>query len=850
MDGEPMSFTTLALLLLLVIAFVMFACHCLGPRANTWMRSNKEEKIGLSKNKLFHANGYMIHSGSEFLLSNSGSFKRFDTIDKDDYRQSGQQPTQHATTPLWNLAGEAEVDANIPPQPLRPAPAPGTQPPASAGHIKTVTFSFQQINETTPNHETGAHGRSNGGDTPFKRSSMKCTNAAIPKPLDAPPPPRLSASSSALSASAIPRPVAKRQVSLQNVGNGAAVMGGHMVEAITTPTTIQETEALSSTTTTATTTTQANTNGHHNQPKTLKRRNSSTNPFLCESAESLPESNTALQQQQSTQCYSNAGMQNIANNNSNNDNLNRHINNGCSEAPSPTTTNTNGSCNPFYSESAPHATDAIAVDTNNTTTTALSAKSLQQQFQEFRNRSFSTTEASAEDSELKSLSSGLRRLTQNSTNPFTGLTQRVQKGPHMLQKTISEDFLFRKLGVNAGAAHNAQTTAHGIPNTSGNGNTTWTFGRSLLRQDSLMSLGRRNSSQCSLDSTTCGSMEGINLERAISCDSVNSDTSSVFVGELDQPYTQITGYLCVGLQYDKNSINDEGMELTVMVLEAKGLICPFNVESLDTFVRIYLVPDEAAAMQTKVFKDSVTPSYNETFNFWLKKQQGRHSLWFHLYHNGDAHTLIGEAEMEIGEMPRPVTTWIPLTDSRKCNAQWGELMFSLSYLPTAERLTIVVVKARNLKTEIKEGGSKVIAPQQVQSVFVKVYLMNNEKKVLKKRTSLKRRERSPIFNESVIFSVPPTSLTTVQLRLTVFGVTEADDGGPRITPLGHVIAGACTTGKGLRHWHQMLSSLRKPVAMWHVLRRASYQPIFTGGAEAVVAAMQSTALRAKRNSII
>lgn len=52
--------------------------------------------------------------------------------------------------------------------------------------------------------------------------------------------------------------------------------------------------------------------------------------------------------------------------------------------------------------------------------------------------------------------------------------------------------------------------------------------------------------------------------------------------------------------FHRNSINDEGMELSVMVLEAKGLICPFNVESLDTFVRIYLVPDEAAAMQTKV----------------------------------------------------------------------------------------------------------------------------------------------------------------------------------------------------------------------------------------------------------
>ena len=29
--------------------------------------------------------------------------------------------------------------------------------------------------------------------------------------------------------------------------------------------------------------------------------------------------------------------------------------------------------------------------------------------------------------------------------------------------------------------------------------------------------------------------------------------------------------------------------------------------------------------------------------------------------------------------------------------EYGDIMFSLSYLPTAERLTIVIVKARNLK---------------------------------------------------------------------------------------------------------------------------------------------------------
>lgn len=103
------------------------------------------------------------------------------------------------------------------------------------------------------------------------------------------------------------------------------------------------------------------------------------------------------------------------------------------------------------------------------------------------------------------------------------------------------------------------------------------------------------------------------------------------------------------------------MDLQVSVLEAKGLVLPFKVDSVDTFVRIYLVPDQAGALQTKVsldqdiryenvfnisflkvVKDSQTPTYNETLNFWLTRQQTRHSLWFHLYHNGSAHTLIGE----------------------------------------------------------------------------------------------------------------------------------------------------------------------------------------------------------------
>ena len=48
--------------------------------------------------------------------------------------------------------------------------------------------------------------------------------------------------------------------------------------------------------------------------------------------------------------------------------------------------------------------------------------------------------------------------------------------------------------------------------------------------------------------------------------------------------------------------------------------------------------------------------------------------------------------------------WVRLVCSQR-GTQFGELMFSLSYLPTAERLTVVIVKARNLKfPQDRESG--------------------------------------------------------------------------------------------------------------------------------------------------
>uniref|UniRef100_A0A669QRV9 Synaptotagmin 12 n=1 Tax=Phasianus colchicus TaxID=9054 RepID=A0A669QRV9_PHACC len=122
----------------------------------------------------------------------------------------------------------------------------------------------------------------------------------------------------------------------------------------------------------------------------------------------------------------------------------------------------------------------------------------------------------------------------------------------------------------------------------------------------------------------------------------------------------------------------------------------------------------------------------------------------------------------------------------------GEILISLSYLPTAERLTVVVVKAKNLIWT---------------DPFVKVYLLQDGRKISKKKTAVKRDDTNPVFNEAMIFSVPAIDLS---LRVTV--AESGEDGHADNT--GHVLIGPAASGMGITHWNQMLATLRKPVSMW------------------------------------
>lgn len=121
------TFLTILLLVALIILLIFIMCHILGHKSKSWFRTATEEKIGLQNhNNLFNTNGYLMQSNSEILLGTHGSFKRFESVDRDASQQYGNN-NKPLSSPLWNNTQTPPQEIygiSIPPQPTRQPPKP------------------------------------------------------------------------------------------------------------------------------------------------------------------------------------------------------------------------------------------------------------------------------------------------------------------------------------------------------------------------------------------------------------------------------------------------------------------------------------------------------------------------------------------------------------------------------------------------------------------------------------------------------------------------------------------------------------------------------------------------------
>jgi len=153
-------------------------------------------------------------------------------------------------------------------------------------------------------------------------------------------------------------------------------------------------------------------------------------------------------------------------------------------------------------------------------------------------------------------------------------------------------------------------------------------------------------------------------------------------------------------------------ELTVGVLQANDLPAMDMGGTSDPYVKCYIMPDKKKKFETKVHRKTLNPVFNETFvfkNIAYGDLSGR-TLMFAIFDfdRFSRHDQIGEVQVPLGQVDfgKVIQEWRdvcpPAGDNDKEN-KLGDICFSLRYVPTAGKLTVVILEAKNLK-KMDVGG--------------------------------------------------------------------------------------------------------------------------------------------------
>ncbi|KAK1789681.1 hypothetical protein P4O66_015573 [Electrophorus voltai] len=251
--------------------------------------------------------------------------------------------------------------------------------------------------------------------------------------------------------------------------------------------------------------------------------------------------------------------------------------------------------------------------------------------------------------------------------------------------------------------------------------------------------------------------------------------------------------------------------LTVKIMKGQDLPAKDFSGTSDPFVKIYLLPDKKHKLETKVKRKNLNPHWNETFlfeGFPYEKVRER-TLYMQVldYDRFSRNDPIGEVSIPLNkvELGQNQPTWKDLKPCSDGSGSRGDLLVSLCYNPTANIITVNIIKGRNLKA-MDIGGTS--------DPYVKVWLMHKDKRVEKKKTVTIKRCLNPVFNESFPFDVPAHVLRETTIIITVMD----KDRLSRNDVIGKIYLSWKSGPAEVKHWKDMLSRPRTNVAQWHALK--------------------------------
>ncbi|XP_048645518.1 synaptotagmin-17 isoform X2 [Marmota marmota marmota] len=250
--------------------------------------------------------------------------------------------------------------------------------------------------------------------------------------------------------------------------------------------------------------------------------------------------------------------------------------------------------------------------------------------------------------------------------------------------------------------------------------------------------------------------------RLYSLDSSSDDVDSLTDEEILSRYQ--LGMLHFSTQYDLLHNH-----LTVRVIEARDLPPPISQDGArqdlahsNPYVKICLLPDQKNSKQTAVKRKTQKPVFEERYTFeipFLEAQRRTLLLTVVDFDKFSRHCVIGKVSVPLCEVDlvKGGHWWKALIPSSQNEVELGELLLSLNYLPSAGRLNVDIIRAKQLlQTDVSQGSDP----------FVKIQLVHGLKLVKTKKTSFLRGTIDPFYNESFSFKVPQEELENASLVFT------------------------------------------------------------------------------------
>lgn len=274
------------------------------------------------------------------------------------------------------------------------------------------------------------------------------------------------------------------------------------------------------------------------------------------------------------------------------------------------------------------------------------------------------------------------------------------------------------------------------------------------------------------------------------------------------------GQVHFAINYDLDNKN-----LIVRIIEARGLPMPCLLDNKlsdlihsNPYAKISILPYNKDSQKTTLQRKTQNPKWNEEFSFNISIWEAQRSTLDITLKDFDKYSrncIIGQVLVPLSSLllVKGVHLWKTLHPFTQENPDLGEILFSLNYLPSARRLNVDIIKAKQLlQTEI-EGKA---------DPYVRLNMVHENKNLKSRKSSIMRNTINPVYNEQFNFNI--LSLDVLKESSLVISVWN-HHAGVRDAFMGRVVLGKNSSGQyETNHWNRMLQCHRQPAAQWHTLK--------------------------------